>query len=178
MNPPFTRNDIRNRQYKPQHRRSLQKREIEIAKFLGGRDLSAFRAINQTSVSTFFSPLADVLLKNAAASLAKVAPTTALTNASGILERKFLAERFQIETIVTSHDPKRINFSENTFIHESLIVARRPGDERAPHAIHFARSHAAGHPRSDPAFGSNQSPPTAWFVGDGALLALAPYARG
>ena len=132
MNPPFTRNDIRNRQYKPQHRRSLQKREIEIAKFLGDRDLSAFRAINQTSVSTFFSPLADVLLKNTAASLAKVAPTTALTNASGIPERKFLAERFQIETIVTSHDPKRINFSENTFIHESLIVARRPGDERAP----------------------------------------------
>ena len=33
---------------------------------------------------------------------------------------------------MTSHDPKRINFSENTAIHESLIVARRPGDERAP----------------------------------------------
>ena len=71
-------------------------------------------------------------MKNTAASLAKVAPTTALTNASGIPERKFLAERFQIETIVTSHDPKRINFSENTSIHESLIVGRRPGDERAP----------------------------------------------
>ena len=80
MNPPFTRNDIRNRQYKPQHRRSLQEREIEIAKFLGNRDPSAFGAIDQTSISTFFSPLADVLLKSAAASLAKVAPTTALTN--------------------------------------------------------------------------------------------------
>ena len=132
MNPPFTRNDIRNRQYKPQHRRSLQEREIEIAKFLGDRDLSAFRAINQTSVRTFFTPLADVLLKNTPASFASVVPTTALTSASGIPERKFLAERFQIETIVTSHDPKRINFSENTAIHESLIVARRPGDERAP----------------------------------------------
>ena len=132
MNPPFTRNDIRNRQYKPQHRRSLQEREIEIAKFLGDRDLSAFRAINQTSVRTFFAPLADVLLKNTSASFASVVPTTALTSASGIPERKFLAERFQIETIVTSHDPKRMNFSENTPIHESLIVARRPGDERAP----------------------------------------------
>lgn len=130
MNPPFTRNDIRNRQYKPRDRRSLQEREIEIAKFLEKRDSLAFRAIDQTSVSTFFSPLADVLLKGATASLAKVAPTTALTNASGIPERKFLAERFQIETIITSHDAKRINFSENTNIHESLIIARRPSAER------------------------------------------------
>ena len=34
MNPPFTRNDIRNRQYNTRNRRSLQEREIEIAKFL------------------------------------------------------------------------------------------------------------------------------------------------
>ena len=132
MNPPFTRNDLRNRQYNTRNRRSLQEREIEIARFLGRRDSSAFDAIDQTSVSTFFSPLADVLLKSGTASLAKVAPTTALTNASGIPERTFLAERFQIETIVTSHDPKRMNFSENTAIHESLIVARRPGAERTP----------------------------------------------
>ena len=131
MNPPFTRNDIRNRQYKPQHRRSLQEREIKIAKFLEQRDPSAFRAIDQTGVRTFFTPLADVLLKNAAATFASVVPTTALTSSSGTPERTFLAERFQIETIVTSHDPKRMNFSENTSIHESLIVARRPGAERA-----------------------------------------------
>ena len=132
MNPPFTRNDIRNRQYNTRDRRSLQKREIDIAKFLKHRDPSAFRAIDQTGVRTFFAPLADVLLKNAAASLASVVPTTALTSSSGTPERTFLAERFQIETIVTSHDPKRINFSENTAIHESLIVARRPGAEREP----------------------------------------------
>ena len=130
MNPPFTRNDIRNRQYKPQHRRSLQEREIEIAKFLGHRDPSAFRAIDQTSVESFFAPLADALVKPGAGSLASVVPTTALTGASSAPKRTFLAERFQIETIVTSHDPKRINFSENTSIHESLIVARRPGAER------------------------------------------------
>ena len=132
MNPPFTRNDIRNRQYNTRDRRSLQKREIDIAKFLKHRDPSAFRAIDQTGVRTFFAPLADILLKNAAASLASVVPTTALTSSSGTPERTFLAERFQIETIVTSHDPKRINFSENTTIHESLIVARRPGAEREP----------------------------------------------
>ena len=131
MNPPFTRNDIRNLQYDKRNRRSLQEREIEIARFLRNRDSSGFHAIDQTSIRTFFAPLADVLLKNAVASLATVVPTTALTSASGNPERTFLAERFQIETIVTSHDPERVNFSENTSIHESLIVARRPGAERA-----------------------------------------------
>ena len=33
---------------------------------------------------------------------------------------------------MTSHDPGRISFSENTTIHESLVVARRPEQERAP----------------------------------------------
>ena len=132
MNPPFTRNDIRNRQYRREDRRLLQKREIEIAAFLLDRDPTAFRAIDQTGVRTFFSPLADALMKKASAALASVVPTTALTSASGSLEREFLAERFQIETIVTSHDPERISFSENTTIHESLVVARRPEQERAP----------------------------------------------
>ena len=132
MNPPFTRNDIRNRQYDKRNRRSMQEREMEIAEFLRNRDSSAFHAIDQTTVRTFFAPLADVLLKNTSASFASVVPTTALTSASGIPERTFLAERFQIEAIVTSHDPERMNFSENTSIHESLIVARRPSAERTP----------------------------------------------
>ena len=83
MNPPFTRNDIRNRQYDQKDRRALQRREMEIAEFLSGRDSSAFCAIDQTGVRTFFSPLADALLKTGAASLASVVPTTALTSASG-----------------------------------------------------------------------------------------------
>ena len=132
MNPPFTRNDIRNRQYSSADRRALQEREIEIAEFLATQDRSASAAIDQTGVRTFFTPLADLLLKQSCASFASVVPTTALTSASGIPERKFLADRFQIETIVTSHDPNRINFSENTDIHESLLIARRPHDERGP----------------------------------------------
>ena len=132
MNPPFTRNDVRNRQYDRSNRRSLQEREIEIGRFLADRDPEAFRAIDQTSVRTFFSPLADALLKKSTGALASVVPTTALTSASGFGERQFLAKRFQIETVVTSHDPQRRNFSENTAIHESLLLARRPGPDRRP----------------------------------------------
>lgn len=132
MNPPFTRNDVRNRQYDKANRRSLQEREVEIAAFLADRDPSAFRAIDQTSIESFFAPLADALAKTNMGSLASVVPTTALTGASSNSKRTFLAERFQIETVITSHDPKRMSFSENTSIHESLIIARRPGAEHAP----------------------------------------------
>ena len=132
MNPPFTRNDIRNRQYGRDERQALQEREIEIARFLQDRDPSAYHAIDQTSVQTFFTPLADVFLKDKDASLATVVPTTVLSGAAAALQRTFLAERFQIDSVVTSHDPKRMNFSENTTIHESLLVARRPGPTRNP----------------------------------------------
>ena len=49
-----------------------------------------------------------------------------------IKEREFLAQRFQIETIITSHDPNRIYFSGNTDIHESLIVATAATAEPRP----------------------------------------------
>ena len=131
MNPPFTRNDIRNRQYTARDRKRIQGREKEVVNFVRQRDPEAGRAIDHTNASSFFTPLADMLLKKETSVLAKVLPTTALTNASGNQERTFLANRFQIETIITSHDPSRMNFSENTNIHESLLIGRRSG-ERVP----------------------------------------------
>ena len=117
-------------------------------------------------------------MKPGAGSLASVVPTTALTGTSSAPKRKFLAERFQIETIVTSHDPERINFSENKAIHESLIVAQRPGAERAPtRFISLASMPQDTHEAillSD-LINRGQS---AWRMGDRALLAMAPCARG
>ena len=132
MNPPFTRNDIRNRQYERKDQTAVQERENEIMKYLRSRDPMAGRAIDVTSVQTFFGPVADALLNDSSGCLASVVPTTSLTGAAAKGQREFLAERFQIETVITSHDPHRVNFSENTAIHESLVVARRPNVERHP----------------------------------------------
>ena len=132
MNPPFTRNDIRNRQYTARDRKRIQDREKEVVNFVRQRDPEAGESIDHTNASSFFTPLADMLLKKETGVLAKVLPTTALTNASGKQERMFLADRFQIETIITSHDPYRINFSENTDIHESLFIARRSDAPKSP----------------------------------------------
>ena len=125
MNPPFTANDKRGRKYGKDDLRRMQQRELAIRDRVVNADRAAGELIDINSIRTFFTPLADALLKQDGGVLGKVLPTTACTGASGLDERKFLAARFHIDMIVTSHDPRRPNFSENTDIHESLLVCRR-----------------------------------------------------
>ena len=129
MNPPYTSNFNRHRQYKNAVS-AMQQHELRLKENLLARDPDAASVIDANSIRTFFSPLADILLHRERGVLAKVMPVTACTSASGRAERRFLASRFHIERIVTSHDPKRINFSENTSIHECLLIARRSGEQR------------------------------------------------
>ena len=125
MNPPFTRNDIRNRSLPKDERRKVQMHEVELAK--NAPDAHHRDAIDQSTIGTFFTPIADRLL-NCQGAVAIVKPFTACTNVSGKSERNLLTDpdRFHLELVVTSHDNRRIYFSENTDIHESLIIARRP----------------------------------------------------
>ena len=124
MNPPFTRNDIRNRSLPLAERKLVQQHEISLAQ--NTSDTAHRQTIDQSTIGTFFTPIADRLL-NSTGSLALVKPYTVCTNASGKHERNLLThpKRFHLELVVTSHDNRRIYFSENTDIHECLIVARR-----------------------------------------------------
>ena len=128
MNPPFTDNLKRGRKFGADPLKAMQRHELDIRDRIHARDPAAGQVITTDSIRTFFTPLADQLLKGDKGLLAKVIPVTACTSASGVDERRFVAERFHIERIVTTHDPKRINFSENTSIHECLLVCRRHTD--------------------------------------------------
>ena len=125
MNPPFTANENRSKKYGDDGRKAMQRHELDIQKHMENRDDATRGVITTNSISTFFTPLADMLLSNTHGTLAKVMPTTACTGTSGVAERKLLAQRFHVDTIITSHDPRRPNFSENTSIHESLLICRR-----------------------------------------------------
>ena len=125
MNPPFTANENRSRKYGEAGRKAMQRHELSIQEHVEHRDSAATGVITANSIGTFFTPLSDMLISDKWGTLAKVIPTTACTNTSGVAERRFLANRFHIETVVTSHDPRRPNFSENTAIHESLLICRR-----------------------------------------------------
>ncbi len=133
MNPPFTDNRKRGRKFSAEAVKRMQQHELDIRDRIEQRDRPAGSAITINSIRTFFTPLAEHLLHSARGTLAKVLPVTACTGAAGISERRFLAERFHIERIVTTHDPRRIAFSENTSIHECLLICRRwPEGERPP----------------------------------------------
>ena len=133
MNPPFTDNKKRGRKFGAETVRQMQQRELDIRNGLEQRDQAAGGAITTNSSSTFFTPLAEKLLDAERGVLAKVLPVTGCTGAGGLAERRFLAERFHIERVITTHDPRRIAFSENTSIHECLLICRRlPGGNRLP----------------------------------------------
>ncbi len=134
MNPPFTNNRERNRQWGVAATNRMQRHERSISSGVVKQDEGAGAVINANAIRTFFVPLGDRILGHERGTLASVIPATACTGASGLQERQFLARRFHIERIVTSHDPNRIAFSENTTIYECLLIARRwpSGVDRPP----------------------------------------------
>lgn len=132
MNPPFTDNEKRGRKFGEDVVKRMQQHELDIRNAVQKRDPAAGSVITTNSISTFFTPLAEKVLAAENGTLAKVMPVTGCTGAGGIAERRFLAERFHVESIVTSHDPRRIAFSENTGIHECLLVCRRPSAGARP----------------------------------------------
>ena len=124
MNPPFTDNVKKGRKFSRDIRRQMQHREEQIAKTIENKHPEDNKLTNSNSLGTYFNPLADNLLKESG-TFAFLNPTIAAIGEIGTSTRKFLARRYQIEIIVTSHDPKKVNFVENSNIHESLFVLRK-----------------------------------------------------
>ena len=121
MNPPFTRSDLRHDQFSVEDEQKLKDRE---------KELFSKKPVHLSHSGGAFLTLADFLIKRESASIAVILPLVGATNYSTAEMRKMLAQRYHVETIVTSHDPERIYFSENTSIGEMLIVFRRWADRR------------------------------------------------
>jgi len=121
MNPPFTRDSLRHDQFTKVDEKLLKSRE---------KELFAGLPIHRSGGSNAFLVLAEHINKSDEATLASILPLTLATDASGQEIRKFLAKKYHVDTIVTSHDPTRIYFSENTNIGEMLLVCRRRSTRR------------------------------------------------
>ena len=120
MNPPFTRDSLRHDQFSREDERKIKARE---------KALFANKPVHLSSNGNAFLVLADYISRADAGAIASILPLVTSTNASSLEIRKYLASSFHIETIVTSHDPERIYFSENTSIGEMLLICRRwPAD--------------------------------------------------
>ena len=159
MNPPFTRDSLRHDQFSRADELAIKNREKDALEAFSRQDDVLLRssggdlvvaeseqaAARLHSSGGVFTVLAEKLLKADVATLALVLPSVVPTAPGNLALRKYLAQRFHIDTIVSSHDPARIFFSENTSIGEILMVCRRWGgsDPKPPtRVVNLARNPA------------------------------------
>ena len=115
MNPPFTRDSLRHDQFSPEDEKKIKDRE---------KELFADKPVHLSGNSGAFLYLADYMRKADNGNIAAVLPLVAASAYSGAELRRYMADHYHIETIVTSHDPERVYFSENTGIGEMLLICR------------------------------------------------------
>ena len=143
MNPPFTRDSLRHDHLGPAGERAVKAREKEMLAKQPHK-----QAARLSGSANAFLVLAEKIARSDDAVVAVVVPTVIATNPAARATRTFLAARFHIDMIVTSHDPTRINMSENTTICESLIICRRStGGEPSPPTrfINLSRNPVSGY---------------------------------
>ena len=140
MNPPFTRDSLRHDQFSRADELAIKRREKEI---MAGQPYQG--AARLSGSANAFMVLGDRMLREDSGALAVVLPTVMTTNPAASETRRYLAQRFHIDTIVSSHDPKRIFFSENTSIGEVLLICRRwngNGPKQPTRVVNLARNPA------------------------------------
>ena len=128
MNPPFSVNTSSSAKFGKHGQKTMRSREDTILATMRKHDPEAANAITKKTLCTFFTPLADSLLRRDRGVLAKVLPFAGSVSSTGKHERRFLADRFEVSIVVTSHAG---SFSAATSIHECLLVCRRrPKEDR------------------------------------------------
>ena len=135
MNPPFTNRTKMGEKFRKEAQDSMRRKTDDLEKRLIIIDQEMEGFADKNSIGPLFVALADKCLDPADGVLAMINPTIALTATSGYKERVVLASRFHIHTLITCHQPKQINLSQNTAINESMIIAMRHEGVKPPTRI-------------------------------------------
>ena len=132
-NPPFTRfgsasgkGELNNRVFGHVPKDVESKLTSELSKRLADTP-----ANQKAGLASAFIVLADRMLESNGR-IAFVLPITALFGASWSGIRSMLAEKYEIEYVITSQDPERRSFSFDTNIGEILLVARQLSNGEKP----------------------------------------------
>ena len=134
MNPPFTRSVGGNLLFgslPTAERRRLQK---ELSDRLKSRQASATAGLGAAFVAA-----ASPKLRPGEGRLALVLPATVCTGPSWAQTRALIERDFDLDVVITSHDPLRWNFSDSTDLSEALLIATRRAEgetsELSPHQV-------------------------------------------
>ena len=140
MNPPFTRRAKMGEKFPNYTKKALQSRVDAMEHILVKNDEEMTNFIDKNSLRPLFTALADRCTNQVQGIVAMVAPLAALCGTSGLQERKVLALRFHIHTVLTCHQPGQTNMSQNTNINEGIIIASRSqGDKPSTRFINLDR---------------------------------------
>ncbi len=132
MNPPFTNRSKIGEKFPKHTQQKLRLRADVMESFLVGSDSMMEDFVDKNSIGPLFAALADAIADNRYGYFTMINPTISLSAVSGLSERQILAHKFHIHTILTCHDPKNINLSQNTNINESIVVMRRHDGLKPP----------------------------------------------
>ena len=132
MNPPFTRRAKMGEKFPGNIKKALQSRVDAMEQLLVQNDGALANFVDKNALRPLFTALADRCVEPEQGVVAMIAPLAALCGTSGLQERKVLAQRFHIHTVLTCHLPGQTNMSQNTNINETIIIARRHEGARPP----------------------------------------------
>ena len=132
MNPPFTERVRMGQKYPEEVQSALRVRTDNMEETLVKADPELRGFVSRRAVRPLFVTLAERCLDQERGILAMICPTIMLSSTSGLQERRILAQRFHIHTVVTCHNPQNNNMSQNTNINESIVVARRHESPKQP----------------------------------------------
>ena len=134
MNPPFTRSVGGNLLFGSLPSRERRRLQNELSRRLKSRQASATAGLGAAFVAA-----ASPKLRPGEGRLALVLPATVCTGPSWQQTRDLIQRDFTLDTVVTSHDPLRWNFSDSTDLSEALLIATRrsESDQPAEHRATF-----------------------------------------
>ena len=132
MNPPFTNRAKMGEKFPKEIQQALRTRADAMEKFLVGADPSLMGFSDKNSIGPLFVALADHCVQSENGVLTMINPTIALCATSGEQERRILARRYHIHTVLTGRSPREFNLSQGVEIDESIIVAKRHKGTKPP----------------------------------------------
>ena len=127
-NPPFTRRGSDGGKEEALSRVfSLPEGDLESQQAIAKRTSALLKGTSANQMAghaSFFTVLADRMV-SPGGRIALVLPVTALFGESWREVRRMLSSKYEIEFVVSSHDPALLSMSYDTAIAEALLVARR-----------------------------------------------------
>ena len=132
MNPPFSNRAKMGEKFPATTQQALRSRVDNMDLTLVAADPGLKGFSDKNSIRPLFVALADHVRKRPDGVITMISPTIALSAPSGLNERRILAQRYHIHTVLTGRWPREFSLSQNAEIDESIIILTRNEENQAP----------------------------------------------